>query len=52
VATGRAPFRWRVESDNSVASLQIARDRYLAALRDADNGSFHSLRDFARGISS
>jgi N-methylhydantoinase B len=47
VAMDRPPFKWGLGSD---LSLQRAREKYLASLREADNGSFHALRDFARSL--
>jgi Fic-DOC domain mobile mystery protein B len=47
VSLERPPFNWGMGAVPSTAS---ARERYLAALREADRGAFHSLRDFARSM--
>jgi Fic-DOC domain mobile mystery protein B len=45
VSLKRPPFSWGLRSNSPRES---AREQYVAALRDADAGSFDSLRDFAR----
>jgi len=45
VAMDRPPFHWGQSSTHPPTTL---RDRYLAALREADSGLFHPLREFAR----
>ena len=41
----KPPFSWGADSTSSFAD---SRERYAAALRDADSGSFQLLREFAR----
>ncbi len=45
VAMDRPPFLWGQSSSHPSTTV---RERYLVALREADSGLFHPLRDFAR----
>jgi Fic-DOC domain mobile mystery protein B len=47
VAMNRPPFIWG-QPDPNTQNVVPSRERYLAAMREADSGSFHSLYDFAR----